>query len=99
MLAILAISAGSIGNASMIARSRPPQPRLHPQNHVAILDLSNIEHLWNGAPSIVKTVKYMHPRHLHASFGILCNMQPHRTTAGTLSNSGCGSRGCPARNP
>src|ERR1039458_4041050 len=40
-------------------------------NHVAFLDMSNIEHLWNGARSILETVKYMHPRHLHASSAML----------------------------
>jgi hypothetical protein len=59
--------------------------------HVAFLDVSNIKHLWNGARSILETVKYMHPRHLHASSAMLCNMQPHQTIAGTISNRGCGS--------
>jgi len=60
-------------------------------NHLAFLDVSNIEHLWNGARCILETVKYMHPRHLRGSGAMLCNMPPHQTIAGTISNRGCGS--------
>jgi hypothetical protein len=44
--------------------------------------MSKIEHLWNVARTILETVKYMHPRHLHASSALLCNMQA------TSNNSG-----------
>jgi hypothetical protein len=42
----------------------------HLFKHVAFLDVSNIEHLWNGARSILETVKYMHPRHLHVELNL-----------------------------
>jgi hypothetical protein len=42
--------------------------------HVTFLGMSNIEHPWNGAHSILETVKYMHPRNLYDSSAMLCNI-------------------------
>jgi hypothetical protein len=63
----------------------------HLYKHLAFQDVSNIEHPWNGARSILETVKYMRPRHLHASSAMLCNMQPHQTIESIMLNRGCGS--------
>lgn len=56
--------------------------------HMAFLDMSNIEHLWNGARSILETLKYMHSRNLHDISAMLCNIQLHQTIVGTISNRG-----------
>src|ERR1035437_5997254 len=69
--------------------------------YVAFLDVNNIERLWNGARFLPETVKYMHPRHLHASNAMLCNMQHesravHIVTDGSCYRNPGGASGCAA---
>ena len=56
---------------------------------VAFLDVSNIEHLYNGSRSILETVKYMHLRHLLVGSAMLCRMQNDPRAVHIATNGSC----------
>ena len=73
-------------NRSLIAALKAATSIL---SFLAFLDVSNIGHLWNGARSILETVKYMHLRHLLVGSAMLCRMQNDPRAVHIATNGSC----------